>query len=134
MYPSECGRALIYVTCKGKNGCSIKPKRDAEKRQLLQRPNPNILPTILPKAPIIYYAAVYNRKGCLKSHGIFPNKSQPQPTDNTKIQQTQPRSLPPNPPSKQTCTHTHTHPHTPPNSKQQRIILIGARLIMSNKE
>ena len=53
MYPSECGRALKYVTCKGKNWCSIIPKRDAEKRQLLQRPNPNILPTILPKAPII---------------------------------------------------------------------------------
>ena len=45
-YPSECGRALKYDTCKGKNLCSIIPKRDAEKRQLLQRPNPNILPTI----------------------------------------------------------------------------------------
>ena len=31
MYPSECGRALKYVTCKGKNWCSIIPKRDAEK-------------------------------------------------------------------------------------------------------
>ena len=41
MYPSECGRALKYITCKGKNGSSIIPKRDAEKRQLLQRlPNP----------------------------------------------------------------------------------------------
>ena len=31
MYPSECGRALKYITCKGKNGSSIIPKRDAEK-------------------------------------------------------------------------------------------------------
>ena len=31
MYPSECGRGLKYVTCKGKNWCSIIPKRDAEK-------------------------------------------------------------------------------------------------------
>ena len=65
MYPSECGRALKYVTCKGKNGCSIIPKRDAEKWQLLQRPNPNILPTILPKAPKILCRRDYNRKGRL---------------------------------------------------------------------
>ena len=111
MYPSECGWALKYVTCKGKNGCTIIPKRDAEKRQLIQRPNPNIL-TILPKAPIILCRRdyMYNRKGRHKSQGIFPNKSQPQPTDNTKT--TNPTQVPPslpNPTSKQTCTHTHTH-------------------------
>ena len=101
MYPSECGRALKYVTCKGKNGCSIIPKRDAEKQQLLQRPNPKILPIILPKAPMILCRWDYmcNRKGHLKSQGIFPNKSQPQPTDNTrKNNKPNPcRSLPPQP-------------------------------------
>ena len=127
-------KGLKYIICKGKNGCSIIPKRDAEKRQLLQRPNPNILPTILTKAPIILYRRDYNRKGRLKSQGIFPNKSQPQPTDNTR-KPTNPTQVPPSP------THhlnkhalIHTHPHTPPNSKQHRIILIDARLIMSNKE
>ena len=97
MYPSECGRALKYVTCKGKNGCSIIPKRDAEKRQLLQRPNPNILPTILPKAPQILCRRdyMYNRKRTSQITGHFPNKSQLQPTDNT---------------------HTHTHPHTHPHT------------------
>ena len=34
MYPSECGRVLKYITCKGKNGSSIIPKRDAEKWKL----------------------------------------------------------------------------------------------------
>ena len=98
MYPSECGRALKYVTCNGKNGCSIISKRDAEKRQLLQRPNPNILPTILPKAPIILCRRdyMYNRKGSLKSLSIFPNKSQPQPTDNTR-KKTNPTQVPPSP-------------------------------------
>ena len=66
MYPSECGRALKYVTCKGKNGCSIIPKRDAEKQQVLQRPNPNILPTIPPKAPIILY-----RRDYMSNHRAF---------------------------------------------------------------
>ena len=72
MNPSECGRVLKYVTCKGKSGCSIIPKRDAEKRQLLQRPNPNILPTILPKAPKILCRRdyMYNRKVRLKSQII----------------------------------------------------------------
>ena len=51
--PSECGRALKYIIFEGKNWGSIIPKRDVENWQLLQRPNPNILPTILPKAPII---------------------------------------------------------------------------------
>ena len=96
MCPSECGRALKYITCKGKNGCSIIPKRDAEKQQLLQRPNPNILPTILPKAPIILCRRDYNRKGRLKSQGIFPNPN-PNPQTTQEKQQTQPRSLPPQP-------------------------------------
>ena len=98
MYPCECGRALKYITCKGKNGSSIIPKRDVEKRQLLQRPNPNILPTILPKAPIILCRRDYNRKGRLKSQGIFPNKSQPQPTDNTR-KTTNPTQVPPSQPN-----------------------------------
>ena len=79
---------LVYVEApwdtspvKVKMGCSIIPKSDAEKRQLLQRPNPNILPTILPKAQIMLCRRDYNRKGRLKSQGIFPNKSQPQPTN-----------------------------------------------------
>ena len=38
MYPSECGRALKYTTCKGKNGSSIIPKRDAEKWKLFYQP------------------------------------------------------------------------------------------------
>ena len=69
-------------------------------------------------------------KGHLKSQGIFANKSQPQPTHNTDKKNNKPNPDPslPNPTSKQTCTHTHTHPHTPPNSKQHRIILTGARL------
>ena len=92
MYPSECGRALKYNTCKGKNGCSIIPKRDAEKRQLLQRPNPNILPTIL--APIILCRRdyMYNREGRLKSQGIFfQTKPNPNPQITQEKQQTQPR-------------------------------------------
>ena len=38
MYPSECGRALKYITCKGKNGSSIIPERDAEKWKLFYQP------------------------------------------------------------------------------------------------
>ena len=116
MYPSECGRALKkYITCKGKNGCSIIPKTDAEKRQLLQRPNPNILPTLLPKAPIILCRRDYNRKGRPKSQGIFPNKSQPQPTDNTR-KTTNPPQVPPSPTqnlNKHALIHTHTLTHLP---------------------
>ena len=63
---SECGRALKYIICGGKNWVSIIPKRDAKNWPLLQRPNPNILPTILPKAPIILCRRDYNRKGRLK--------------------------------------------------------------------
>ena len=116
MYPSECGRALKYVTCKGKKWCSIIPKRDAEKRQLLQRPNPNILPTILPKAPIILCRSdnMYNRKGRLKSQGIFPNKSHPQPTHNTR-KTTNPTQIPPSP-TQHLNKHAPSYTHTPPPS------------------
>ena len=38
MNPSECGRALKYITCKGKNGRSIIPKKDAEKWKLFYQP------------------------------------------------------------------------------------------------
>ena len=31
MYPSECGRALKYIICEGKNGCSIIPKKEMQK-------------------------------------------------------------------------------------------------------
>ena len=31
MYPSECGRALKYIICEGKNGCSIIPKKKMQK-------------------------------------------------------------------------------------------------------
>ena len=122
MYPSECGRARKCVTWKGKNWCSIIPKKDAEKQQLLQRPNPNILPTILPKAPIILCRSdnMYNRKGRLQSQGIFPNKSQPQPTHNTR-KTTNPTQIPPSPTqhlNKHALIHTHTHTHTPPPTSQ----------------
>ena len=118
-YPSECGRALKYVTCKGKNWCSIIPKRDAEKRQLLQRPNPNILPTILPKAPKILCRSdnMYNRKRTSQITGHF-SKQIPTPTHTQHKKNNKPNPDPslPNPTSKQTCTHTHIH--TPSHTSQ----------------
>ena len=38
MYPSECGRALKYIICEGKNGCSIIPKKGAESQLQFQGP------------------------------------------------------------------------------------------------
>ena len=85
-----------------------------------------VLPTILQKAPKILCRRDYNRKGRLKSQGIFPNKSQPQPTDNTR-KTTNPTQVPPSPTqhlNKHALIHTHSLTHLPK-------ILIGARLIMS---
>ena len=97
MYPSECGRALKYIICEGRDACSIILERDAESQQYLQRLNPNILPTILSDAPNVLCRMDYNRKGSLKSQGIFPNKCNPNPQTTLEKQQTQPRSLPPQP-------------------------------------
>ena len=100
MYPSE-SRALKYVTCKGKDGCSIIPKRGAEKWELLQRPDPNILPTILPRAPIILCRRDYmcNRKGRSQITGHF-SKQIPTPTHRQHKKNNKPNpgpSLPPQP-------------------------------------
>ena len=53
MYPSECGRALKYIICEGKNGCSIIPKKRYRKPAAVRKAQPKYFPTILPKAPII---------------------------------------------------------------------------------
>ena len=99
MYPSECERALKYVTCKGKNGCSIIPKRDVEKWQLLQRQNPNILPTILPKAPKYYTKGTTCtiEKDVSNHRAFFQTNPNPNPQTTQEKQQTQPRSVPPQP-------------------------------------
>ena len=96
MYPSECGRALKYITCKGKNGSSIIPKRDAEKRQLLQRPNPNILPIPYYQRHQQYYAeGTTIEKDVSNLRAFFQKHPNPQTTQ--EKQQTQLRSLPPQP-------------------------------------
>ena len=117
MYPSECGRTLKYITCKGKNGSSIIPKRDAEKRKLLQRPNlgPKYFTNHSYQKHQKYYAEGTTIEKDVSNHrAFFQTNPNPSPQTTQEKQQTQPRSLPPNPTSKQTCTHTHTHPHTPP--------------------
>ena len=109
MYPSECGRALKCITCKGKNGSSIIPKRDAEKWKLFYQP---------------YYQKHQNtmQKGLQQKRtsqitGHF-SKQIPTPAHRQHKKNNKPNPGPslPNPTSKQTCTHTHTLPHTPPKN------------------
>ena len=84
----------------------------------IQRPDSNILPTILPKAPIlILCSSDYNRKGRLKSQGIFPNKSQPQPTHNTR-KTTNPTQVPPSPTQHLNKHALIIHIHTPSHTSQ----------------
>ena len=113
MYPSECGRALKYVTCKGKNGCSIKPKKRCRKVAAATKAKPKYFTNHTTKGTKILCKRdyMYNRKGRLKSQGIFPNKSQPQPTDNTR-KTTTPTQVPPSP-TQHLNKHALIHIHTP---------------------
>ena len=90
MYPSECGRALKYITCKGKNGSSIIPKRDAEKWKLFYQP-------YYQKHQKYYAEGTTIEKDISNHWAFFQTNPNPSPQTTQEKQQTQPRTLPPQP-------------------------------------
>ena len=117
MKPRECGRALKYNICEGKNGRSLLPKNRYRQPAAVTTAQSKYFTNHTTKGTKILCRMDFNRKGSLKSQGTFPNKSQLQLTNTRKTNKPTPGPSLPNPTSKQTCTHTHTlTPHTPPNS------------------
>ena len=82
MYPSEYGRALKYITCKGKNGSSIIPKRDAEKWKLFYQPYYHTHQK--------YYAegTAIERKDVSNHRAFFQTNPNPSPQTTQEKQQT----------------------------------------------
>ena len=62
MKPSECERALKYIICKGKNGCSIIPKKRCKKPAAVTKSQPKYFTNHTNKGTIYICTMKCNRK------------------------------------------------------------------------